>query len=200
MIVLDCEQGTRKWKDAHIGIPTSSIFSQIATTKGVASDSQNKLLWKLVEEKFTGIKEDTYASADMRRGTKLEPEARIFFQMITGLDVTQVGMCFADEKKKYGCSPDGLPGEDEGLEIKCPSLKVHMEYLEAKKLPTAYFSQVQGSLYITGRERWHFFSYFPGIKPFHIVVERDEIWIAKFSKILASFIEELEATYKLLST
>jgi hypothetical protein len=65
-------------------------------------------------------------------------------------------------------------------------------------LPTAYFHQVQGSLYITGYDRWHFFSYFPGFRPFHIIIERDEIWIAKLSKLLDEFTLELNETYEQL--
>ena len=134
----------------------------------------------------------------MQRGIELEPEARALFQLITGKEVAEVGICYHDERKDRSCSPDGLSEEDEGLEIKCPSLAVHIEYLLGNKLPTAYFQQVQGSLYITGLERWHFFSYYPCIKPFHIVVERDEVWIAKLSKALDNFVVELDETHKLL--
>lgn len=198
MIALDCPQGSEEWQSARVGLPTASVMNQVITTKGEVSKQGEKLMWKLAGERIIGKKEETYTNAAMERGIELEPEARALFELLTGLDVQEIGLCYFDDKKSLGCSPDGLIGDNEGLEIKCPSLAVHVGYLIKNKLPTDYFQQVQSSLYITGCERWHFFSYYPGIKPFHIIVERDEIWIAKFSKIISEFCEELEGAYKKL--
>ena len=200
MIILEgVEQGSDEWMAARIGIPSASVFNKLITSRGAASTSKQKLLYRLAGEKIIGAKEEGYTNAAMQRGTELEGEARNLFQMMTGEEVEQVGMCYLDDRKDRSCSPDGLVvGEPEGLEIKCPSLAVHVGYLLDDKLPTAYFQQVQGSMYITGLGRWHFFSYYPGMKPFHIVVERDEMWIAKLSKILDDFVVELEETTKQL--
>ena len=199
MIILDVEQGTDEWAQARVGMPSASVFDKLITSKGDASKSKQKLLYQLAGEKIIGAKEEGYTNGAMQRGIEMEPEARALFELMTCLKVQEVGMCYFDERKNRSCSPDGLiVGEPEGLEIKCPSLAVHVEYLIGKKLPTAYFQQVQGSMYITGLERWHFFSYYPGMKPFHIVVERDEMWIAKLSKILDDFVVELEETTKQL--
>lgn len=203
MIILDVEQGTPEWDDARCGIPSASIFDKILTTKGALSKSAIKLIYKLAGERITGKKEDGYCSPKMAQAMELEGEARYLFQMITGLKVSEVGVCYYDERKDRSCSPDGLveTGQTlmEGLEIKCPEMSAHVEYLLGKKLPTTYFQQVQGSLYVTGLERWHFFSYYPSMKPFHIVVERDEIWIAKLGKALDDFVIELDETHKLLT-
>jgi hypothetical protein len=210
MKILDVEQGTQEWMAARVSIPSASVFDKIITTKGETSKSRQKLLYQLAGEKVIGSKEESYTNAAMQRGIELESEARLLFQMATGLEVSQVGMCYYDERKDRSCSPDGIILEQEtfaddfptikgGLEIKCPSLAVHVEYLLGKKLPTAYFQQVQGSMYITGLDRWHFVSYYPGMELLHIVVERDEIWIAKLSKILDDFVvAELDETYKLI--
>lgn len=199
MIRLDVEQGSDAWFAARCGIPSASVFDKILTTKGDLSKSSQKLIYQLAGERITGEKEEGYTNGAMQRGIEMEPEARALFQLITGKEVSEVGICYHDERKDRSCSPDGLVGDTEGLEIKCPSLAVHVEYLIGKKLPTAYFQQVQGSLYITGLDRWHFLSYYPGIKPFHIIVERDEIWIAKLSKALDDFVMELDETHKLLT-
>lgn len=205
MIILDVEQGTKEWGDARIALPTGSRFSEIITTKGALSASSDKLIWELVEERITGVKKKKYKSADMQRGNDLEPEAVAYFELITGLKVDRVGLCYENEHKKYGCSPDGLIGlaanrlsTDEGLEIKCPSLKVHWDYVTEGILPTEHFTQVQGCMKITGAERWHFLSYFPGVKHLHLIVPRDEIWIAKLGKALDDFVVELNETHKLL--
>jgi len=198
MIILDVEQGTPEWHSARLGIPTASVFDKILTTTGEISKQREKLIYKLAGERVAGIAEDSYSNDAMLRGIEMEAEARSLFELTTGLQVEQIGFCYNDESKTVGCSPDGLIGDDEGLEIKCPSIAVHVEYLIGGKLPTTYFQQVQGSLAVTGRKRWHFFSYYPAVKPFHIIVERDEIWIAKFSKAVKEFTEELEEVYNKL--
>jgi hypothetical protein len=196
MIILDIEQGTPEWDNARIGIPSASVFEKIYTSTGKISGQREKLLQQLAEERILNRKKNGYSGGSMQRGTELEPEARSFFQLTTGQEVEQVGLCYLDDRKDRSCSPDGLMQiEKEGLEIKCPELAAHYEYLKAGVLPTKYFVQVQGSMYITGFEKWHFLSYYPGMKPLHIVVERDEIWIAKFSKALDDFNIELDELY-----
>jgi len=203
MIIVDIEQGHDEWLDLRAGIPTASVFDQIITSQGMPSKSQQKLIYRLAGERILGHKELTYSNAAMERGIELEGEARDCFKLITGLDIVEVGLCYKDDDEKIACSPDGLIGKHwefarEGLEIKCPSLAVHVEYLIKGKLPTTYFQQIQGSMFVTDCEKWHFFSYHPGMKPLHIIVERDEIWIAKFSKIIDDFCMELDEVHKSL--
>ena len=202
MIIEDFEQGSPEWFEARVGIPSASVFDKLITSKGALSTSRQKLLYKLAGERVLGEKEDGYTNGAMQRGIDLEPEARALFELTTGLKVKEVGLCYYDKRKDRSCSPDGLVETGmtlmEGLEIKCPELATHVEYLIGDKLPTKYFQQVQGSMYISGLEKWYFMSYYPGMKPFHIVVERDEIWIAKLSKALDDFVVELDETHKLL--
>ena len=202
MIILDVEQGSDEWFKARVGVPSASIFDKIVTSKGALSTSKQKLIYKLAGERVIGAKEEGHTNGAMQRGIELEPEARALFELITGLEVEEVGLCYYDERKDRSCSPDGIipisHENGQGLEIKCPELQTHVEYLIGNKLPTKYIQQVQGSLYVTGLERWHFFSYYPGMKPLHIVVERDEIFIAKLSKALDDLVVELDETHKLL--
>lgn len=202
MIIEDFEQGSPEWFQARVGIPSASIFDKLITSKGALSTSRQKLLYKLAGEKVLGEKEEGYINGAMQRGIELEPEARSLFELITGKEVKEVGLCYYDERKDRSCSPDGLIETGmtlmEGLEIKCPELATHVEYLMGNKLPTKYFAQVQGSMYITGLEKWYFMSYFPSMKPLIIEVVRDEIWIAKLSKALDDFVVELDETHKLL--
>ena len=118
----------------------------------------------------------------------MEPEARESFEAETGHRVKEVGFCQMAEGVPVGCSPDGLTvsGEAEigdllesdrltgGLEIKCPTRDTHVGYLMDGSLPSAYKLQVHGSLAVTGLPVWHFYSYFPGLNPFHLEVEPDD--------------------------
>ncbi|MCK5608552.1 YqaJ viral recombinase family protein [Candidatus Pacearchaeota archaeon] len=199
MIIEYFEQGSDEWNAARVSLPSASKFKEILTGGGQKSKSAIKLIYKLAGERLTGEKEKSYSSAKMQQAIELEPEARDYFRLITGLDVREVGLCYFDDRKDRGCSPDGLimEGDDfiEGLEIKCPIMSTHVEYLNKNELPSEYFCQVQGSLYITGLPRWHFMSYYPEMPPFHIVVERDEAWINKFAPALDEFVQELDAVH-----
>ena len=69
-----------------------------------------------------------------------------------------------------GCTPDGLIGENKGIETKCPDSKTHYFNLlnlkaeSIKEIYPEYYWQIQGSLYITGRKSWYFVSYDPRFK------------------------------------
>ena len=202
MIISSAEQGSAGWFSERAGVPSASSFVKLMGSQGKISTQREKYMYTLAGERITGKKEEGYSNGSMQRGVEMEGEARDFFQLITGLAVKEVGFCYKDEAKGEGCSPDGLIMEmseiKEGLEIKCPDLSTHVEYLLKKKLPTKYFPQVQGSLFVTGLEKWHFFSYYPDMPPVHIEVERDEIWIAKFSKAIKDFNKELDEVHKKL--
>ena len=192
MITLDIEQGTEEWSKARLGIPTASCFDKIVTTKGEPSKQAQKYMWQLAAEKITGMSEDGFRSGWTQRGNDVEAEAREFYELLNNCEVQRVGVCYRNEDKKFSCSPDGLIGEDGGLEIKCPSASVHIGYLLDGKLPTEYFTQVQGNLFITGRQWWDFVSYSPGIKPLIVRVSPDKEFISKLATSLDNFCNELE--------
>ena len=191
MKIIHCEQGGSDWFAARCGIPSSSNFDKIVTMKGEPSKQRTKYMYQLAGETITGVKEETYQNAAMQRGSELEEDARELYQMISGDLVDQVGFCIDD---KYGASPDGMIDPNGLLEIKCPSLAVHVEYLLGKKLPSTYFQQVQGQLLVTGREYCMFMSYYPGITPLIIRVDRNEIFLTKLKENLYLFCTELEQT------
>lgn len=199
MIILDVEQQSAEWNAARRGIPTASCFDKIITTGGKSSTQGQKYLWQLAGERIAGTSEEGFKSAYMQRGNDVEAEAREFYELIMDCTVQRVGICYPDASKRYSCSPDGLVGNDGGIQIKCPSMAVHVGYLLENKLPTEYFTQIQGELLCTGRKWWDFISYYPGIKPLIIRVERDEAFISKLKDALDAFCAELETVVKKIS-
>lgn len=102
-------------------------------------------------------------------GTEREPEARQAFADLTGYEVEQVGFVIRDKCKFAGCSPDGLIlNRSEGVELKAPNSDTHVGYVREGILPDDYVLQVHGSMAVTGLKAWHFFSYYPGLKPLHL--------------------------------
>ena len=192
MITLDIEQGTQEWRAARCGIPTASNFDKIITTTGTPSKQAQKYMYQLAGERIIGQSEETYQNSDMLRGTEIEGEARTLYELMHDLEIKQVGICYKDEAKLFSCSPDGLAGDDGLVEFKCPKIATHVDYLLQNSIPSEYFQQVQGQLYITGRKWCDFVSYYPGLKPVIVRVYRDEKFIKSLEAELFSFCKQLD--------
>lgn len=191
MRIVECEQGSDEWIEARLGIPSASNYAKLVKMNGERSSQAKAYIYALAAEKMT--QEPTYVKVTehMERGTMLEPYARDVYEGLTGESVEEVGFCMHDTIEA-GASPDGLVGEEGGLEIKCPSAPVHVEYLESGKLPSKYFQQVQGCLWVTERLWWDFMSYHPDMKPYIITVERDEKFIEKLELEVKKAAEEIK--------
>lgn len=192
MRILVHEQGSPEWLLARLGCPSGSGFSKLVTTSGKPSTTAETYINELIAEKVIGQIPENNPNEWMQRGTALEPDARAFYEFDRDVEVTEVGFCMHDTLE-CGISPDGLVGDDGGLEIKCPKPSTHIKYLrnqagylQKKKPPTEYYQQVMGCLWITEREWWDFLSYHPSLPPMLVRVERDEEYI----KLLAAEVEK----------
>ena len=195
MKILDCAQGTPEWFAARCGIATASGFSDIlATIKSGEAAARRNYRARLVVERLTGKTVETFKTAAMRQGTEREPAARATYEAQTGAWVNEVGFCRHDDLEA-GASPDGLIGEDGGLEIKCPELATHLGYLRMDGIPSEYVAQVQGCLWITGRDWWDFASYSPDFpERLQLVVRRvhrDEQYIGRLAVAVEAFMAEV---------
>ena len=187
-------QGSEQWFSLRRGRATASQFSRIITpAKGEYSKQAAGYMRDLVVECFCPDYAKFLGNKWTDRGTEMEPEARKAFEAHTGLVTEQVAFVTADRwKHVVGCSPDSLLKDEAGnyvagLEIKCPSPFTHAEYIEAGVLPDEYKAQVHGSMAVTGLNKWHFWSYFPNLAPFHLVVERDA-YTEKLTAALDQFV------------
>jgi len=192
MIVLTCEQRSAEWFEAKRGIPSASSFDKIVMSDGSPSKQALGYLYQLAAERVSGIKETSFSSAAMDEGVRREEESRLVYAMHREVEVTQVGFCL-DDFGRYGCSPDGLVGDDWLVELKNPSGKVAVEYLLAGKLPTEYVQQVQGQIFVTERDWCDFVSYYSGLPTLIVRVERDEEFQRKLEKALVAFCDTLDA-------
>lgn len=199
IIADDIIQGEPEWFAIKAGIPSAGSFDKIITTRGEPSKQREDYLLQLAGEYLIGKQEEGYTNYHMTRGIEVEIEARQYFELVHGVEVQQVGFVYKDERKNIGCSPDGLIlSEETGLEIKSPMLRTHIKYLLAGKLPTDYVQQVQGCMYVTGFKTWHFLSYFPGMAPLDIIVERDDDFCCKLENELIKFLKQLDETIEKL--
>ena len=184
-------QGSLEWHLLRCGsLGASRAKDAIAGGEGKV---RKTLAYQLASERITGIKAETYTNSNMQWGIETEPEARRFFEFEKDVTVQEVGLVTNDKYPGLHCSPDGLVGEDEGYEVKCPLAATHVKYLVENRLPPEYKCQVHFSLMITERKIWWFSSYHPAFhKQLIIPVERDEKYIAELQSKLESFMAELK--------
>jgi hypothetical protein len=184
VIILDHEQGTEEWLAARRGKPSASMFSKLITMTGKPSSSAQGYIDELVAEVITGETEH-FSNSHTERGTALEPEARESYEFITDNEVLECGF-IVDPTFSYGCSPDGLVTEKGqsvgGLEIKCPAAKTQASYWRDPTLAVKkYWCQIQGCMWLTGREWWDLFTYHPKMPHVLVRVDRDDEFIEKMA-------------------
>lgn len=192
MIILDCEQGEKEWFAARAGRPTASNFDKVLTPSGKPSTQVKSYMHTLLAEALSTKPLESFSSQWMERGKIVEQEAADFYAFDQDVEVQRIGLCYQDERRLWSCSPDGLVGEVGGLEIKCPSPHYHIQYLLAGVLPGQYKPQVQGSLWVTGRDWWGFMSYHPSLPPLIVRVERDEAYIGRLAKAVSDLSKTLQ--------
>ena len=197
MIICECAQRSDEWFRLKAGVVGASSLSKIITTKGEPSKQRTDYMYELAGEKIIGRCEETYTSFAMEQGIAKEDEARSLYELITGIEVQRVGFIFRDESRSCGCSPDGLFNPS-GIEIKCPMLKTHVKYLLDSKLPTDYFAQVHGSMWVCGAESWTFMSYVPAMPPLILTIDRDYKFTRALDQVMADFVGKLNEVHKKL--
>ena len=174
------EQRTEEWLRCRAGKFTGSRFADLmARTKSGPSASRANLLATLAVERLTGQCVETYSNAAMQRGTELEPLARSAYEARMGVLVEEVAWVPSTELPCAGVSPDGLVGDDGLCELKCPSsMAKHLDALRSGAHAVEYKWQLQGQLWVTGREWVDAVSFDPrwpeNLQLAIVRVERDE--------------------------
>ncbi len=192
MIVLEVEQGTVEWHLARCGIPTASMFKSIITPTGKASTSAKTYMNQILADWKAGKPVDPWEGNKFTEiGTERESESRALYELLTDNVVNEVGFCFKDEQRLVGASPDGLVGNEGLVEFKNPKGSTLIGYMLEGKVPSGYIPQVQGQLWVTGRQWCDFMAYHPEIGHVLYRVERDEKFITLIAERLDGFISTM---------
>jgi len=195
--IIDCTQGSAMWHEARLGRATASQAANILTPTGKLSTSATGLIRRLAREQVCADPNEREPNAAMEWGNMQEPFARDEFRKLTKNRVIEVGFCQSLIHPALGCSPDGLIQDAEGpivagLEIKCPQIDTHVEYLIDNILPKKYAPQVHWSMAVTGLDVWYFMSYFPNLRSLIVKVERDE-YTEKIESAALEFAERYQS-------
>jgi hypothetical protein len=160
---IDCEQGSQMWAELRCGMVTASRAGDVmaVTKKGEEAAARRNYRSELICEILTGVPYPQYVSKEMEWGIQQEPFARAAYEMQCDVLVEQIGFVLHPSISRFGCSPDGLVGEDGMIEIKCPAIGTHMAYLLGGDIPVEYGWQMWAELACTGRKWIDFVSFHP---------------------------------------
>ncbi|MCB9902373.1 MAG: YqaJ viral recombinase family protein [Planctomycetes bacterium] len=190
------QQGSVEWHRIRMGCVTASEFATVLMKGkgGAESKTRRTYMLKLAGEILTGELADQIQTDHMLRGQMMEDEARDYYAMREDVDLERIGFARARHGKGFvGASPDSLVVGAPGLvEIKTRLPHLQLGVLLTGKIPDEHYAQVQGQLWVTGREWCDYVSYWPRLKPLVARVHRDEQYISTLSAAVEAFLDELD--------
>jgi putative phage-type endonuclease len=179
--------------DARRGRITASLVGAIL---GEAPYMTREAAMRSLVRESLGAEREFTGNVATEYGTFHEDGARFEYELETGNPVTQSD--FIPLEDWAGCSPDGLFGDVGGLEIKCPfGLRKADAPVPFKTLAEQphYYSQVQFSMFVTGRDYWHFYQWTLNGTKLESVT-RDMAWQAqalpRLKQFYAEYLHEVE--------
>ncbi len=198
MIVIQCDQGSQEWHEARAGVVTASMFKvarqRLKTGKnaGDFTEAAKNYAFRLAIERISGMPlDDGFETWQMRRGHELEPAAREAHEAAAGVIVDRAGFVTTDDSL-FGASADGFIGDQGGAEYKCLVSPEGLREVLLSEDISEFTDQIQGCLWITGREWWHFGLYCPALESigkhfFWREVRRDDDYIGAMELELVEF-------------
>lgn len=165
----DVIQGSEDWASLRCGLLTASEVKLIITPtlKVASNDKERAHVWELAFQRISQYVEPNYIGDDMLRGHVDEVEARILYDKHFAA-VTDAGFITNDRFGfVIGCSPDGLVGDDGGVECKSRRGKFQVqtivECVPEDAVMAEFVMQVQTCLLVTERHWWDVCSYSGGL-------------------------------------
>jgi len=192
------EQRSDEWFAHRCGRLTASrVADAVAKTKSGWGASRANLMAELAVERLTGVSAPGFTNAAMQWGVDHEDEARTAYEFHADAEVEQVGFVDHPSIEQFGCSPDGLVGDDGMVEIKCPNSSTHIDTLLGTPIADKYIKQIQAQLMCAERSWCDFVSYDPRMPEalkLHIErVQRDDKLIASIQADIEQFLIDLDA-------
>lgn len=165
------EQRSQDWFKVKEGKISSSGCDRIMKKRGLGVGGETycmEITASILQQHFN----PTYVSASMQQGIEREPIAKEIYEEEKMMKVKEAGFIvfYTDHPDLkilngfLGVSPDGLIGEEGGLEVKCPEPNQHTSNLTQEVCHDKYYDQIQMCLFVTGRKWWDLLTFNPDFK------------------------------------
>lgn len=145
------EQGTSQWLDEKLGVISGTRANDLMSS----NITRRTLLATLIRELMTASSKAFRPTKDMVIGIETEPEAVSYYELMTGVTVTdQLAYIESEIHPMFACSPDGLIGDDGGYEGKRLLAENHLKIILGTDPEKKYIKQCEWCMFITGRKWW----------------------------------------------
>ena len=174
-IYEELEQGSPEWFDARRGLMSASELSLILTPKLKIADNEKTKIhcFELAAQRLNNFTDPSWDGENAMRGWADEVRARDLYTE-NFAPVREVGgMCRDFGNFKLWCSPDGLVGEDGGIECKSRLQKHQLRTVFENDVPEEHKLRVEAFLLVSGRDWIDYLSYSGGMALWKIRVEPD---------------------------
>ena len=158
MKIIDVIQQSDEWFKLRKG----KISGSHAQAIGNCGKGLDTYIIETMSEYFSSGEKERFSNQHTDRGNELEAQARAIYELETGSKVEQVGL--VEYNDYVVCSPDGLVGEDGGIEIKCVDDKSYLKLLLDGETDTSYIWQIQMNMLITERKWFDLVIYNPNFE------------------------------------
>ncbi len=173
MKFISAPQGSAEWLQARAGAITASRFADAVSTMKVNRDGRKVGDPTGASEKYAGdiaierISGKPYGEPPnawtLERGHIMEARARVVYETRFGLIAQESGIVKTDDDW-FGYSTDGLVDSDGLIEIKAPVASDKIMAMFKTGNIDEYMHQIQGGLWITGRQWCDFLMYVPDLE------------------------------------
>jgi predicted phage-related endonuclease len=198
------QQGSEEWRQARCGsVGASDAPRVVRRTKTGYSADRDSLMAAKVVERLTGVPVEIFKTAAMLQGTAREPDARMLYSIIKGVEVEEVGLVPHPLIKGAHASPDGYVGLTGLVEIKSPMPAAHLDTLLGEQISNDHLVQMQWQMACTGRHWCDYVSFNPdfptSMQMWVQRVPRDARFIGELEAEIKTFIRELDQKIDRLS-
>ena len=201
MKFIAAPQGTPAWHAARCGKVTASRFEEAISVMAKNSAQRKVGDPTAIAERYAADLSIERLSGQpfgeppkawvLARGHEMEFAARMKYEARTKSFVTEAGICLTDDEV-FGYSTDGLVDNDGLIEIKAPIDSAKILGMWTTGDLSEYMHQMQGGMWITGRQYCDFLMYVPDLasigKDLYVQrVLRDDAFIDDMVAHLAKF-------------
>lgn len=197
------------WLQARHGWATGSKVADITKTvfKKGSTEAGKDRAWStkrthyadhVLAERLTGKPQGIRKIYSLEERRDLEPEARSAYALFHNQDVVEGGFIHHLFIDKFGCSPDGLCGDEGMIEIKCLDPSTHLKLWEGdESVIEEYKPQIRSGLSCANRNWLDFISYCPqmideNLKLYVRRFERNEDEISAMECSVKQFLAEID--------
>lgn len=208
---VEIDDTETEWRQQRLGMITGSQFGKLIKSdkkggfKLSTSETANTLIYKIAWERLlkegnvsNGLGRLSVDSQSIRHGNEYEGKAILKYMEVTGREV-DYAQRFIEFDSFVGGTPDGFIGDDGLIEVKCPwNGGNHLKTLLTGEIyNTDYIYQMQGYMWVTGRQWCDFVTYDPdlidGLQLSITRVERDETIINGIKSVMEDVKEKIKA-------